>query len=265
MQAKGISEKLAAKQAKKNAQRLVSTAEVIKREATRSLAATAAPPSAKQTSGVRDTLPAPALSQSTIAMSMLTSGASGESQKDDLEAMPGYVRQGYFRRRYGTPMQMLTGAMLRLGVALVLLTIYANWWNVNHAQSLLSAANEVVTTRQEDKVELAARKDISTGTVINAVEAVKQADDKPLSIMFVPDSLTEPIIPSSLLVAGLLLLLGAAFRGTVLGLAMYLSAFIAMFGYRFELPMIYQSVPVAAIVATGVWLFSIIFLRTRTD
>lgn len=266
MQAKGINEKIAAKQAKKNAERLVSSAEVIKREVVRSLAATAAPPSAKKTAAnVEETAPPPSLSTSTIAMSMITSGAPAHEHKDDLEGMPGYVRQGYLRRRYGTPMQMLTSSMLRVGVALILLTVYANWWNINHAQAILSTANEVVSTRQEDKVELASRKNISTGTIINATEAVKEADSKPLTIMFVPDALTTPIIPSSVLVAGLLLLIGAAFRGTVLGIAMYLCAFIALFGYRFNLPLIYESTFVATLVATGVWLFSVIFLRTRTD
>jgi hypothetical protein len=67
------------------------------------------------------------------------------------------------------------------------------------------------------------------------------------------------------LIAGALLLVGAAFRGQMLGLAMYLSAWIAMFAYRFDVPMLYQSTFVAAMVALGVWLFAVIFLRVRHE
>lgn len=266
MQAKGISEKLAAKQAKKNAQRLVNTAEAIKREVSRSLAVTGAPPAGAPagTASVKET--APVVSQTSLAMSMITSGTSEEEHHKDLESMPGYVRHGYFRRRYGTPMQILTSSMLRLAMALVLLTLYANWWNETHSQSIMSAANEVITTRQEDKTVIAAQKEISTATVIRAVEATSQADEKPLTLPLVPQSFTEPIKPSALLVAGLLLLLGIFFRGTLLGLGMYFSAAVALTGYLFQWPVIgYLPAQIAYMVAAGIWIFSIIFLRVRTD
>lgn len=266
MQAKGISEKLAAKQAKKNAQRLISTAEVIKREINRSLAATLAPPGEPTLvpSGIKET--APAMSKTSLAMSVITSGTSEDEHHKNLESMPGYVRHGYLRRRYGTPMQILTSSMLRLAMGLILLTVYANWWNMNHGQSVLSTANEILTTRQEDKTIIASQKEISTATVVRAVEATAQADEKPLIIPMVPKSLTEPIKPSALLVAGSLLLLGIFFRGTWLGLGMYLAAAVALAGYLVHLPVIgYPSIWMAYLAAVGIWVFSIIFLRAQTD
>ncbi len=265
LQSKGISEKLAKKQADKNAQRLVNSAEVIRRESERSLAATAAPPAEKKSSGSRVKETAPPLSQSTLAMSMLTSGAMGDESQKDLTHAPEYARQSYLRRRYGTPLQMLTSPMLRLLVALVLLTIYAHWWNSNFGASALSALNEVKTTHQKDAVDVAGAKKILGSTQVEAVEAIKLSEKKKLELPLVPVALTHPIEPNAVLASGLLLLVGCLGRGKMLGIAMYLSAAIALLGYRFHLPLIYDNTFVALMVALGVWLFSIIFLRVRID
>ena len=263
LQAKGIDEKLARKQANKNAQRLVSSAEVVRRESEKFLAATAAPPSSKKTAAANLKATAPDLSQSSIAMSMLTEGHGAHDDKD--QHAPEYAKQSYFRRRYGSPLQIATSPMLRLALALLLLTVYANWWNQNKGQAALSNLNEVITTRQEDKTVIAAAKNISGGTVMKAVEAVKPVKEKRLELLLVPNRLTHPILPPALLVAGLLLLLGAMVRGRLLGIAMYLSAGVALLGYLPELPVIHANWFVAAMVATGIWLFSIIFLRVKHD
>ncbi len=267
LQAKGVEEKLALKQANKNAQRLVNSAEVVRRVSEKSLAATAAPPSAKETAASIKATASPDLSQSSIAMSMITAGHGAHDGEDkDQQHAPEYVRQSYFRRRYGTPLQMIASPMVRLALALVLLAAYAHWWNLNNTAAIQGALNEVITTHQKDVTERV--KDLKNAAIteIQATEAgANRATQSPFELPMLPNRLTHPIIPSAILVAGLLLLIGAVFRGRLLGIAMYVSAAVALFGYLFNVPMVYQSWFVAALVACGIWLFSVIFLRVKTD
>src|SRR5690606_13052790 len=135
-----------------------------------------AAPSEKETSPAMSQA---AMSQSTMAMSFITSGASGGSEPRDDEHAPGYVKQSYLRRRYGTPLQMLTSPMLRLAVALVLLTAYANWWNINFGPNAIGAVNEVATTHQRDAVDIVKDKDVKAITQLVATEA-RKAESRPL-------------------------------------------------------------------------------------
>ncbi len=279
MQAKGIEEKLARMQAAKNAQRLINTAEAMKRETVREIAATLAPPSAKVTalprpmdekkkeveSSMQPSLAETAASKSAVILQRLASG-EGYKSKDIEDHAPGYVRQSYFRRRYGSPLQFATSSLIRVGLALLLLAVYANWWNLNNVGNILEAGQELLSTKQEDVVSRIKNNDTATMSRMINETTGNQVQQKPISIPLVPVSLTKKLVPTTFAVAGVLLLLGGAFRGTLLGLAMYLSAFIAIAGDQFNLPMIgYINWIIAGIAAAGLWVFSIIFLRETND
>ena len=65
--------------------------------------------------------------------------------------------------------------------------------------------------------------------------------------------------------AGMLLLLSVFFVGKIMGLLVMISALIAMWGYRFDLPVIgYHPAPwMAATAAILLWVFAVIFFRKR--
>lgn len=265
MQAKGIDAKLARKQASKNAERLVSSADLMKRESEKQYARTLAP-SAKETAapGSKETAPPKDLSSTTMLAATI---ASGEALPD-LEQMPGYVRESYLKRRYGTPLQMITSPMARFACALVLLAVFANWWSSNNVERVAATVNEVRTTRQEEATKVVASKDIKQATKViasEADEALARSKDRPLTVWFIPDALLKPINPLSVLLAGVLLLLSVVCRGKLFGLTVYATAALALSAGFLKLPLLGQQMFVTSMLAVGVWVFSVIFLRVRHD
>lgn len=257
MKSKGIDARLARKQASKNAQRLVSSADLMKRESEKQFARTLAP-SAKETAPPKD------VSSTTMLAATIAAGGEGP----DLEQMPGYTRESYLRRRYGTPLQMLTSPMLRLVCALVLLAVFANWWNINNADRIAATVNEVRTTRQEDAATVVESKQITQATKLIADEAdvaLGQAGERPLTLWFVPDAWLKPINPLSVLLAGVLLLVSVVFRGKLFGIAIYLTAALALSAGFLSLPLLGQQMFITSMLAVGLWVFSVIFLRVRHD
>jgi tRNA A-37 threonylcarbamoyl transferase component Bud32 len=274
LQAKGIDEKLARKQAGKNAQRLVGSAAVMRREsekhAAQSIAQTAAPPPAKGKGvSMRETAPPreTAAPVSRMAATLIGDGAVEEKNlPHDYDSE--YVRESYFRRRYGTPVQFLTGSLLRFGLSLVLLAIFANWWNVAHATDIVTSAKQITSAEAVEATKLVASKRANSAEIISQAKAgmaTKEGTHK-VTVAFLPDRWTDSLNPYAFAVAGLLLLVGCIYSGRALGIAMYLVAAIALFGYVITLPVVGQlNFFITSLIALGLWMFSVIFLRVKRD
>ncbi len=280
MQAKGIDERLARRQAARNAQRLVVSAEMLRHEAERHMAATLAPPSVRATAAPSEKATMPPSAHATAApseraiertlsrsaMSMI-SGSEGGEHHDVDDHQPGYVHQSYFRRRYGTPLQFATSSLIRVGLGLLLLGVYANWWSLNKPAAFADFGRELQSIKVEDPLKRVLSGDTSSANKVKQAVQTSTAVEKPLTIPLVPERFTKKIAqPAVFAIAGLLLLVGAAYRGVILGIAMYFAAFVCIWGSQIDLPAIgAQHWMVMSIAAVGVWLFSVIFLRVSND
>ena len=260
MRARGMDDKRAQKLAAKSAARMVDTAESMKR-ASAKLASTTLPPSAKATASALPsasvTAP-PALTN--LAMTMITHTTHEDDDAPDHDRH--YKRQGYFARRYGSPLQFLTGSFMRGLLALLMLAVFANWWSNTKGVDLLSAANEVTSSRQTDAVDLAARNKIASITEVTANEA-QSGHRARLDIPLIPKKLTDPLEPFAFAVAGVLMGVGTLFRGRLFGLLMLACAGIALLGYTLALPLVQGNPSVAYLLAAGLWVFSVIFVRAK--
>ncbi|MBC7784904.1 MAG: protein kinase, partial [Burkholderiales bacterium] len=268
LESKGVNEQLARRQAGLNARRLVGSAELLRRESRKPVATTIAPPSAKATAAPHSSAgnKTTAVSMSSVAMTMITSGDAAAAHPELDDHAPGYSKQSYFRRRYGTPIQFATSSLLRVGLGLLLLGVYANWWNLNKAGTIVEAGREIASIKPEDAVKRVISGDTASAAKLNATKSVSVAVEKPVVIPLIPARLTKYLEPTVFAIAGLMLLIGAAYRGVMLGIAMYLSAFVAVWGSQINVPGIgYPHWVVAALAAAGLWLFAVIFLRVQND
>ncbi len=256
MQSKGIEQKLAEKQARKNAERLVDNAATMKRESARLSETTMAP-------SVKATAAPPAMAMTSLAQSIMSDTPVAHGKEVD-DHDRNYVKRSYYGRRYGSPLQFTTGPFIRFIIALVLLAVFASWWNSTKGVDLRSSITEVVTSKQVDAVDIASQKKIDMNAKVIAVEARTGARAK-LNIPMVPSVLTDPLEPFSFGVAGVLMLVGCFFRGQLFGIAMLVTAGIALLAYTTRLPVVAGNPSIAYFAALVLWVFSVIFLRSKRE
>jgi hypothetical protein len=86
-----------------------------------------------------------------------------------------------------------------------------------------------------------------------------------MTIPFVPASFTSGIRPPTFLIAGLLLFIGALFRGHILGFLMWFSAAVVLFADALDIPGIHGHVAASAFVAAVIWVIAVVFTRAKFD
>lgn len=249
--AKGINEKLAAKQAAKAAQRLVEKASVVRDASVKRSAMTVMPTKAGKAATMDSVV--------VVQPGWMDDDAAGD-EKDDGD--PKRKRQSAFARRYGSPIDWIFGQKIRFILAVAILAGFAMWWNQNGGQVVKKEAADTMGTREEvtETVLKDPTKAISTAKDFN----VKVKQDVPLKITGVPEVLTTAVGSWGGAVAGAILAIGALFSARLVGFAVLLAAAIALFGPMLTLPVIGPP-PfwMCNIAAAAVALFGIFWFRGR--
>ncbi len=250
--AKGINEKLAAKQAAKAAQRFVEKASVVREASVKRSAMTVMPTKADR---------AASLAESVV---VVQPGWMDDDSSDETDNTGTSKRkhQSAFGRRYGSPIDWIFGQKLRFVLGVLVLAGFAMWWNQNGGQVVKKEASDMMATREEvtETVLIDPTKAISTTKDFNLI--VKQ--NVPLRIAMVPTVLTDAVGSWGGAVAGAILAIGALFSARLVGFTVLLAAAVALFGTMFTLPVIGQpQVWLCNIVATGVALFGMFWFRGR--
>jgi eukaryotic-like serine/threonine-protein kinase len=252
MAAKGIDQKVAAKQARKNADRFVDKAAAVRETAIAASVQTAVIPKAK-------------LGSFTVGQADMKA-ISADWMHDD-SADDGSARKrkhgSYLGRRYGSPLDVVFGQAVRLLLGLAILAGFAQWWNQNGGQDARKQAADMLGSREEVTVT-AQKKDVSAAIVTHKDLDFKVNGRQPLQIKFVPRWICDAVGSWNGGIAGALLVLSVVCSGKILGFAVLLSAAIALFGERLNVPAIQTHSWIAAVAACVLWVVSVVlFRRTR--
>jgi hypothetical protein len=246
--AKGISEKVAARQAARNAERIVERASVVREESIQRAAETVAP-----------TRTAKTLSELVV---VVDPNAPPDHLAEPEEGQPGHKRQSAFRRRYGTPVDWVFGQKTRFVLAVLVLAGFAMWWNQNGGAVVKKEASETMGSRQE--VTETVLKDPSKAITTVGDYDVKVRTNVPLKVKMVPEAITTAVGSWGGGVAGAILMLGAIFSARLVGFTVLLAAAVALFGPMLKLPVIETPAPwMCNIAAAGLALFGVFWFRGR--
>jgi hypothetical protein len=278
LRAKGFREDIARKQAKRNADALVSRAEKLR--------STKASRAAKTMTALPTQPSAPAQPQSAMIQkdaalegaiaAILHSGSmKGEEGAEGDEEWE-RTHESWFKRRYGTPLDLVFSQIIRFALAMVVLAGFTIWFKQQGgADAAADQARAIAESRRE--IDFTGQVKDLRGNIVRAGSDIKKAGEnvvgktgtQPLRLF--PDRWTtlnrwfEPFGGWNAGLGGVLLLLSVFFVGKMMGLLVMVSALVAMWGYRFELPVI-GFTPyawMAAIAAILLWLFAVIFFRHR--
>ncbi|HEX4793280.1 MAG TPA: serine/threonine-protein kinase [Humisphaera sp.] len=250
LQAQGVDQIEANRKARKQAERLVQKAAAV-REAAFLRATDTAVPTAGQWSA--------------------KGAAAGEAiaqnwMHDDSPPPRGHSRRvrhsSYLRRRYGSPIDILTGRLMRFVIATMLLVGFGTWWNANGGSEFGRDMAGMLGSREDP-----------TLTAQQAMRAFKSQRDYqingsgriPLRVEHVPEKLCDGIGSWGGALAGGLLLVSIFFAGRLLGLGVMLASSVAMLGPVFNLPLIGSDPTYSAGAAIVLWLVCVIFFRGATD
>ena len=205
---------------------------------------------------------------------------------DDFER----IHESYFKRRYGSPIDLLLGQQARFALAAVLLACFALWFNQNQKQILLGSDEAVRqatdadavakqrasgnTGRRQADLDAAAAGKGRVGSAKSAPAAAQTptlawwerfGPDGGLDDLDVPGVGPSPWL-SGLHVglAGLLLGAGAFFYGRALAVAQFLAAAVVLVGT----PLLAESPPwlwVPGAAGAALWAASTFLLRQTQD
>jgi hypothetical protein len=280
LRAKGIREDLARKQARENARAIVSRAHKLRSTHSARLAETVAPGASGDTvTGVesKSVMIIKDVALEGAIAAMLRGGAldaeNGEHRRRELtEDDEEYERshESWFKRRFGTPIDMILSPMIRLVLAVVVLGGFTIWWKQNSGDRAAKQAMQVIDSRRVD-VTMSAQAlknspDKLRQGASDVVAAAADVQSKPLQLFpwESANRVVEPLGGWNAGLAGLLLLLSVFFTGRVMSVLVIASALVAMLGHRFQLPVIGHAAPwMSAAAAVLLWVFAVIFFRHR--
>jgi eukaryotic-like serine/threonine-protein kinase len=215
MVAKGVQENIANKQAKMSAAKMVSRASVVKETiAKRRSAETIAPGK----SGKLDA----------SSLTVMKRDAEGNLVGED-EGLEGHKHEGYLKRRFGGPLDIVFGKMPRFIAAAIILAGFAMWWNQNYGDAAKREWDKTRMQQAEDPTETAKRAGgVAKAVIASATDTARPIT--PLSIKGVPEKLSTAVGSWAGLAAGLVMLLGVFVDGKRATLCAFAGAAIALFG-----------------------------------
>jgi hypothetical protein len=255
--AKGLDEGKAAQEARKAAERFMRRAHVVRQTAERRAAATAAPAPAAQTAKAPWEAP-PAITPAWIQ------NLAAQPLDDEL---PGYKHEGYVKRRYGGPLDVLLGRGVRFVLAGLVLGGFGIWFQQNSLDTVVREGTKTLA-QSVDPVETAKRKDLSQGKeIVRLVDVKDKSKIEPLRSKFVPDYVCDAVGSWSGGIAGILLLLSCIFVGKRYGLAVIAAAGVTLFGHasRFRVPVVEGHWWMSAAAGVVLFVLAVLFLRRRED
>ena len=161
------------------------------------------------------------------------------------------IHETYFRRRFGTPMDIIMGSQVRFAIAALLIMCYVFWFGQNQQEIFETFSTAAEQTENAATVESAAPANPWWKAVWSAGE--------PVTLL----GFSVPMLSGFHVgLAGMLMLIGAFFYGRTLAIAMFISMF-AIVVVSFFMPPDLKWVPIAA--GTLLWGLSVFFLRVSED
>jgi serine/threonine protein kinase len=163
--------------------------------------------------------------------------------------------EGYFKRRFGTPLDLLMGSQIRVFAGAILIAFFALWVHQNggirFSVSKNFDAERVVNEGVKAVKDVANTADIGIGS----------GQTKTLQMPMVPEKILS-VVGSNCNggIAGAMLLLSGFFSGRRLAAMIFLGAAFTLFAYRFDAPLLDDRPWVAAgigalIVIGGIFMF----------
>ncbi len=246
LRAKGIDEVLAARQAKKSAERFVDKAAHLKETSVQRSAVTALPGKAMATA-----------SMAVVQSAYLYDDA--DTHHD--EKHPPHKRESYLKRRFGGPLDFVFGKQVRFIATVLILAGFAMWWNKNGGWEVKKNLADM-QGQSENPADIAARKVITTAKEqVKAGELQSKRSMEPLRVTAVPDWVCNGVGSWNGGLAGTILAISLIFTGKLLGLGVLVSAVIAMFAHRLNLPILHDQAWLAATIAAALAAVSLFFFR----
>jgi hypothetical protein len=169
--------------------------------------------------------------------------------------------EGYFKRRFGTPLDFVLGPQVRVLAGAILISFFALWVHQNGGIYYSNTANFNTEEIVQGKNLRGAANELK-----NKVD-IHLKGQKTLQMPMLPDSLLS-VVGSNCNggIAGLILLLSGFFSGKRLATTIFAGAAITLFAYRFDAPVLFDHPWVAAGVGVLVALGGIfMFRKTPAD
>jgi hypothetical protein len=282
LRAKGIREDVARKQANRNARALVNRAEKLRSTSSLRAAQTVGPSTALEREGPPGTVVvnrdvmlegaiAAILRSGSMAEAGLTSGKHAPEGDEEHERL----HESWFKRRYGTPIDLICSPVIRVILAIIVLGTFTLWFNQNSRaarQEALDLANRRRT------FDVTAQVSDIRGQIVDTAKDVKETGERIASntrnrpLKLFPDAWETANAYAAAFggwnagLAGLLLLLSAFFNGRMMSLIVILSAAIAMVGHHltWQISMVGSIEPwMSATAGVLLWVFAVMFFRDR--
>lgn len=254
--AKGLDEGKAAQEARKAAERFMRRASVVRDAAERRAAATAAPvPAAATAKPAWETSPAKSLTPNWIH------NLAAQPLDDEL---PGYQHEGYIKRRYGGPLDVLFGRGVRFVLAAMLLAGFGMWVRDNTQDAAAEQISKTVS-RAVDPNQIAKDKNITTGFKAEQVFKMSAGERKPLRVAIVPNSVCDAVGSWNGGLSGIVLLMSCVFVGKRYGVAVIVAAAAALFAHRVSIPVLQGQPLFSAAVSVVLFSLAVLFLRRRDE
>ncbi|MEM6561894.1 MAG: protein kinase, partial [Planctomycetota bacterium] len=271
LRSKGIGEAVAEKQARANALRYVDLADNFREEAEQK---------------ARPTVPKPREEEPVEEETPDEPQATGTGQ-DAIEkrkvvyddGKTNRVHESWFRRRFGSPIDVLLGPQLRLVLGFVLMGVFALWlntgsWSAKFDQSLKpddelaqldaddTTAGGSRRTRTQEEIDAAASVGID-GMTDDLTDQLNP-DAKNLLSRYLPAGLGRKLSGFNTAVAALILISSIVFSTRVFGVFTYAAAIAAIALKDTAVPGMDQSIQwwIAAAIGAGIYLFALTFFRT---
>jgi serine/threonine protein kinase len=250
----GINQAMANREGKRAAETLIDRASLVRRTALSRNSMTIAPKQKDEKKEIKQINPS-WIHDSSVKI---------ESEQ---EALEGYDRQSWFKRRYGTPLDFVLGGGVRFVLAILLLAGFGLWFKQNQGDRAVQESADIISRQRV--VDINAR-DLK-GTIVKGATGMQQAGEHlvnstgtaPLRIKGIPDKLCDVAGSWNAGIAGALLLLSIFFRGKVLSIGVLLSAAVMLMAHRLEIPLI-QDKPWFAVGAGAVlYVLSVVLLREQ--
>ncbi len=183
---------------------------------------------------------------------------------DDFER----IHESYFRRRFGTPLDLLLGQQVRFAIAAALLLCFTLWFSQNQEAIFIGDALAAdvpaadVPLEEELERQVALRGDESARQLAAPWWQRIWSAGEPLELWGLPPGVTRFLSGFHVGLAGLLMMLGAFFYGRLLGIATLVSMVLIIL-LPHALPDPAWWIAVASGVA--VWGAGVFFLRVSED
>ncbi len=188
-----------------------------------------------------------------VSVHALTAGLEEERP----QGLKGYKRHGYIGRRVGGPLDILFGPQMRFLLGGLILIAFSLWLYQNRQAAVdplrVLQGERVDPAQQQSQQAIVTRHTADTGkTPMNA-----------LTLPWVPEWLCKLLGSFNAGIAGGLLVLGAIFRGKLLGIALLAGALLIFFGHALPVREFATLTPDRVTLAAGVGisLLAIVFLR----